>query len=364
MARITNSRDRNKGKSPKPVTTSKGRANRQRVSQAPVSSDTIRSRNSGARITNASQRTNTGSAPVTGNGRPALPPGKRGGDVSPKGAPITRRQNSQPQGTGGPIERVKVRDLGSNKPNRLQSGATPRLTGRSSPNSLPKGNQGGSVQAKATTASTEAAAAKARGLRGRVATAAIAAAGNAILSPLARKAGYQLGKALRPVGRAIDDKTPGINSKDELRRTKEAAAKTGNTSRFAGARDMAAERASRIKGSPVVGPKRQSSAPTPTNANTTQRTATSSSTTAKSTASKADNTPSQAKPAQPGQKFQDFNPNRNTSESNNPMLGDYLRSKMKQREGKDTTTGVGPVKSGDGYESSLRIEKNKKKKDK
>lgn len=47
---------------------------------------------------------------------------------------------------------------------------------------------------------------------------------NAALSPLARKAGTALGKALRPAARALDDRLPGINSKDELRR-KTAASK-------------------------------------------------------------------------------------------------------------------------------------------
>jgi hypothetical protein len=47
---------------------------------------------------------------------------------------------------------------------------------------------------------------------------------NAALSPLARKAGSALGKALRPAARALDNRLPGINSKDELRR-KTAASK-------------------------------------------------------------------------------------------------------------------------------------------
>lgn len=49
-------------------------------------------------------------------------------------------------------------------------------------------------------------------------SAALYTAANAALSPLARKAGTNLGNALKPVGRAIDDRLPGINSKDELKR--------------------------------------------------------------------------------------------------------------------------------------------------
>jgi len=56
------------------------------------------------------------------------------------------------------------------------------------------------------------------GLRSGLAGAAIEQAASAALSPLARKAGTALGKALKPVGRAIDNRLPGINSKDEARR--------------------------------------------------------------------------------------------------------------------------------------------------
>ena len=56
---------------------------------------------------------------------------------------------------------------------------------------------------------------------------AIEQAASAALGPLARKAGTKLGNALKPVGRAIDDRLPGINSRDELKR-KTAATKAAN----------------------------------------------------------------------------------------------------------------------------------------
>lgn len=56
---------------------------------------------------------------------------------------------------------------------------------------------------------------------------AIEQAASAALGPLARKAGTKLGNALKPVGRAIDNRLPGINSKDELKR-KTAASKAAN----------------------------------------------------------------------------------------------------------------------------------------
>jgi hypothetical protein len=58
-------------------------------------------------------------------------------------------------------------------------------------------------------------------------SAALYTAANAALGPLVRKAGTALGNALKPVGRAIDDRLPGINSKDELKR-KTAASKAAN----------------------------------------------------------------------------------------------------------------------------------------
>jgi hypothetical protein len=56
---------------------------------------------------------------------------------------------------------------------------------------------------------------------------AIEQVASSVLGPLARRAGTKLGNALKPVGRAIDDRLPGINSKDELKR-KTAATKAAN----------------------------------------------------------------------------------------------------------------------------------------
>ena len=64
-------------------------------------------------------------------------------------------------------------------------------------------------------------------LKGGLAGAAIEQVASRTLGPLARKAGTKLGNALKPVGRAIDDRLPGINSRDELKR-KTAATKAAN----------------------------------------------------------------------------------------------------------------------------------------
>ena len=73
MATPTSSSTRSKRKASKPVTADKGRTNRARVSTAKTTSSDTRSSNSGARVTNASQRTSTGTTKVSSSTRPALP---------------------------------------------------------------------------------------------------------------------------------------------------------------------------------------------------------------------------------------------------------------------------------------------------
>jgi hypothetical protein len=72
----------------------------------------------------------------------------------------------------------------------------------------------------------------------------------------------------------------------------------------------------------------------------------------------------QATPAKPGQKFEDFNPNRGTSKSNNPLLdrdkgGIKLRDRMKERENRDDQT-MGPVKDGRQYGQALERQQERK----
>jgi hypothetical protein len=71
-----------------------------------------------------------------------------------------------------------------------------------------------------------------------------------------------------------------------------------------------------------------------------------------------------AAPAKPGQKFEDFNPNRGTSKSNNPLLdresgGIKLRDRMKERENRDDQT-MGPVKDGRQYGQALERQQERK----
>jgi colicin import membrane protein len=97
---------------------------------------------------------------------------------------------------------------------------------------------------------------EAKARKGAVAALAGAAA-EKVLGPVARKAGGALAeRVLKPAARKLDDAMPGVNSKDEARRRNAQAASKGSTSKFKGARDAAVKKASAIKGSPVVGPRK------------------------------------------------------------------------------------------------------------
>ena len=219
--KVTSSGNRSGRKPSKPpvVTSSKGRGNRSSVSTARVSTGSNgKPKAGGARVTNSSQRTNTGSSRPTGGSRPALPPGNRGGAVT---KPSSNKPTA-PRSSGGRVQPVRVRDMGKpTKPSVAGGGVRGLLPGRA-PISL-------------------------GGLRGGL----LGVAGGMAADAVGRKAGEALGRALRPLGRAIDDRLPGVNSKDEERRRNASAAATGNNSRFAGARDREIERARNIQPKPA-----------------------------------------------------------------------------------------------------------------
>lgn len=123
--KVTSSSNRNKRGSKKPVTKGQNpqRANRQTASNATVS-QSGGSRGSGARVTNASQRTTSGSARVTGGARPALPPGRQGGALATRPPTQSTRQANA---------RAQLRDAsrGSTGPNRVgqPAGSANRMYG-------------------------------------------------------------------------------------------------------------------------------------------------------------------------------------------------------------------------------------------
>jgi hypothetical protein len=123
--KVTSSSNRNKRGSKKPVTKGQNpqRANRQATSKATVS-QSGGGRGRGARVTNASQRTTSGSARVTGGARPALPPGRSGGALATRPPTQSTRQANA---------RAQLRDAsrGSTGPNRVgqPAGSANRMYG-------------------------------------------------------------------------------------------------------------------------------------------------------------------------------------------------------------------------------------------
>lgn len=113
MAKPTSSRNRSKRRASRRPTSSASRASRSRSSS---NSDRITRSGQGgrgARVTNASRRTNTGSARVTTSTRSSLPPGNKGGNLAKtKSGALTTRGGSV-QRSGNNVLKVKVRDLGT-----------------------------------------------------------------------------------------------------------------------------------------------------------------------------------------------------------------------------------------------------------
>lgn len=117
--RVTSSRDRARGRASRPVTTSRGRANRQSASSA--------------RVTNSSSRTSTGSARVTRNQSARSPGNARGriDNTRPASPSSTGRSLPAAGGTTGSTPRARTqagwaRDRGA----RAQAERVLRTTGR------------------------------------------------------------------------------------------------------------------------------------------------------------------------------------------------------------------------------------------
>lgn len=162
-----------------------------------------------------------------------LPPGQRGGEIRSRGGalatrssggPITRSSSAvTPTNSGGPVQPVRVQDLGNTTARQLPGQRS--LTGGTGGadtvrgSGVRTGRPGAPRPALPSSVAGTAAKPAVKGARlGGMAAAAIGEVAGAALSPLARAAGTKLGQALRPVGRAIDDRLPGINSKDEAAR--------------------------------------------------------------------------------------------------------------------------------------------------
>lgn len=366
--KITSSSDRSKrqSRSKATVRSDKGRSNRQKASTAKPTSSKERTNTNSARVTRDSQRASTGSAKVTRSEKPALPAGKKGGPIQSqrKGGAIVRTgsKNSTPSSTR--IEQVSVRDVtkGGQKSQMSGSNTTRTLPGSGAPASRPQSSARPSLPPGKAAGGGRMAAAG-RGAAG----AAIYTAGMAATDYIGKKAGTALGGFLRdqqnkPYRRQGEEQKPNPNS--SRRPVKAGDAQT----RFPNARRNAQVRTERIKaGIPAPKTANQGQA-----TRQTEQRRSSGSTTATPTPRQSPARPSQAQPrsasgtAGTGRKWEDFNPGRGTSETNNPLMKNdsWLMSKIKEREDKQAKN-VGPVKDGGEYSASKKaaeiVQRRKKK---
>ena len=311
MATTTSSSKRSTRKTRQPVRSDKGRPNRQKASTAKVTNSSTRPTNSGAKITNSAQRTSTGTAKVTSAPK-ALPPGNKGG----------------------------------------------ALTATSKPNLLPAGNKGGALTRTLgkLTASTPKALS---GLKGGIVGAGIYAVGERVTNAVGQRAGEQLGKALKPLGRAIDE-----------RRAANKDTKGGRRQNLRGGRSTGGQPSRPIANLPPsanqpsqypagVGTRQASSPGAParsTNDGQARRQSAQRASSGSVTPSSGSSRPSPARPSQaaprtttggsekgsgsaPGtRRWEDFNKGRGTSETNNPLIKNnaWLMSKIKEREERES----------------------------
>ena len=332
MATPTSSSNRSKRKGTKPITQGQNpqRGNRQKVSNAQVTNSSTRGSNAGsAKVTtgrgaSAPKPADPWKAPTTKNSRTSAP--KSNTTFRTQNTPLTL-PNSRAQGKNLPNAaaakfREKIQDV--------------RPSGK--PPVKPSGNFKAPNVPKPTAAAPKpsTAARIGRGLVGKGSIAAMAlgaanAADDARLTPAQLKKKYEV---VNP------DRGQNLLTKFQsgtLGQPNTPKPKQGNAqSRFAGARQA---NLNRINNDPrFAAPAEKPKPPAPRASDSRPSQTTPSSRTASGgSGSQRSAAPQATKPAMPGRKWEDFNPNRGTSKSNNPLLdrdngGMKLRDRMKQRE--------------------------------
>lgn len=353
--RVTSSSNRNRRSSSRPVTRGQNpqRSNRQRLSNATVTQGSNGrgngNRGSGGRVTNSGQRTNTGSARVTGASRAALPPGTRGGQVTPRASTAATSTRSN----GGSVRQVSVRDLGPNRPNQIG--------GTSARASLPSSTRGGAAPRPSSTLRLPG------GVRGPIGMGGlrgglIGAIGGVAVDAIGRRAGEALGNFLRTE----------YEKPKEDRRTNLPGGRSNRSSQpqrpanqYENLYDPGGSRSNYGLDKPQpVAPLPASVRPSTSGGGSSGSNRSSSGSTGGGRRSSTPARPAApAAPAKPGQKWDDFNPNRGTSKSNNPLLdrdkgGIKLRDRMKQREDK-ADKNAGPTKDGKEYGQYLERQRDR-----
>ena len=367
--KVTTSAARSKRKSAKPVTKGQNpqRANRQSVSGAKITTNNAFGRGAQweakkgdmqwsksspkppARVTNANQRVSTGSAKVTSGSRPALPPGKKGGELArgsaptPKALPGKPTPKALPGGTGG-TDTVRGSGVRTGRP-----GATrPAL-----PASVTRAAKAG-VKAPISMG----------GLKGG----AIGLVGGMAADYVGKKAGNALGSFLRNATNAPkEDKRsnrPGGGSKpknparpasdyEKLFQTGGGRANYGLDKKDDP--DRKREPVAPLPASVRKSNSSSSGSNTPSRGSSTKSRSSSSSSSASSTSTSGT-------PAKPGQKWPAFNPGRGTSKTNNPLMKDMIK-RMKDREDKEQASKAQQLtdkfRQNSGYSSAEKVDGSK-----
>ena len=356
--RVTSSSNRNKRKSAKPVTRGENpqRSNRQGVSTARVTSGSNgKPTGGGARVTNASQRTSNGSARVTGSTRAALPPGTRGGALAVRPPAARPAATRPPAARPGAATRNPINDMpnsrraGVNLPKVLSRGERLGASGE------PGAGRPGAPRPGGPARPPAGARIGLGGLRGGLIGAVGSMAADAIGSAL----GNQLGKALKPLGRAIDDRLPGVNSKDEERRIASRQP----------LRQMTPQERSRAVRLPQAEPRDMSARPKPPSAPTLPASVrqpssgSSGSVSGGSTPRRSGSTPTARKastaPTPPSERRVSVSTanresgNYGTSKTNNPLMKDMV-GRMKDREDKAQASSASKLTSNFGKDSGYQ----------
>ena len=238
--------------------------------------------------------------------------GAGGGLAKRQSSAVTTRQSGKPTTTGGRVQQgssgsassnrvqqVRVRDLGTTKPQQMTGSGT---------RALPPGQTGGALSRASSAAQG---AAKNIGRAGKALT--------------GLKGGLLAAALMEGGSRAID---AGVGAYKQAIRTErgQRAAESGQSGRYVPGSQQVRPPAPK----PAAKPPARPSASRPSQSTPSRSTASGS-------GSQRSNAPQPTKPAMPGQKWSDFNPGRGTSKSNNPLLdrdsgGMKLRDRMKQRE--------------------------------
>jgi hypothetical protein len=354
--KVTTSAERSKRKAKQPVRSDKGRNNRASVSEAKVTTNDAYRRGGNweakkgdmqwsksspkppARVTNANQRVSTGSAKVTSGSRPALPPGKKGGELARSKAPAPKALPGKPTPKALPASVTKgLLGPGGAPP----KGLIDPVMKRGQP-ALSGGGKGGRLNMG--------------GVRGGL----LLAAGGAAADYVGRKGGEAIGTGLRNATNAPkEDKRsnrPGGGSKPK----KPSRPATDNEKLFrtGGSRENYGLDKAPVAPLPASVRKpnsSSSSSSTPSRGSSTQSRSSSSS-------SSSSTTSTSGTPAKPGQEWKNFNPGRGTSKTNNPLMKDMIK-RMKDREDKEQASKAQQLtdksRQNSGYSSAEKVDGSK-----